>query len=97
MRDYSLLADVLNYDRGPGALNYYELADKVRRLVFEVSYDSLKIMLQACAPQFRLVGIVGREQKRRVIKAQLSRSTIYLYDEIEQHKFSSPKIILNAL
>jgi hypothetical protein len=76
---------MLAYDRGRGFMSIHVMTTKVAQLVQNVEFNSLKMLLRACAPQFveRSLGDVLLP-KKNIWNGKLTRSEVILYDDGEQ-------------
>jgi hypothetical protein len=83
--DYTLLKDMLAYDRGRGLMSVHVMTAKVLQLLYEVEYERLRTLLRACAPQFveRSLGDVLLP-KKNIWRGKLTRSEVILYDDGQQ-------------
>ena len=84
-KDYAQLMDMLAYDRGRGFMSIHVMTAKVSQLIQDVEFNSLKILLKVCAPQFveRSLGDVLLP-KKNIWRGKLTRSEVILYDDGDQ-------------
>jgi hypothetical protein len=94
---HALLMDLLAYDRGPGAMSGDEMEAKVRRLVDETPHESVKALLRACAVQFRTFReIEFKSEPLLQFDAQLTRSRIIIYEDLQKHEFTQVLALLTG-
>lgn len=92
---YNKLMAILAYDRGPGRMGLDEMQLKLQRLITEFPYPEIKALLIECAPQFKQKYF--DPPRSGTLDAQLKRSRVIIYDEIDKQQFSRVLVLLTGV